>query len=192
MVTRSGLRALTLPLISPSKKLTPRRFGPFPIIKKVGQSAYHLQLPPTWKIHPVFNESLLSPYTPPHFPIQQSPPPPPPEIIDGSEEFEVEEILDSRFYRNQLQYLVKWKGYPSEDNTWEPERNLKRAKEEIAAFHNAYPSAPRRISASLRFIPTSTHPKGSCSPPWWLGKLPGKESRGAILEKGVMLENVTR
>jgi len=92
------LEATNLTTYQPSKKLAPRRYGPFSIEKKVGQSAYRLCLPPTWKIHPVFNESLLTPYIPPHFPNQQPPQPPPPEIVDGSEEYEVEEILDSRFH----------------------------------------------------------------------------------------------
>src|SRR6266536_3761114 len=117
------LETTHLSTYQPLKKLAPHCYGPFNITKKVGQSAYHLNLPPTWKIHPVFNESLLTPYTPPLFPSQQSPPPPPPEIIEGSEEYEVDEILDSCFHQNQLQYLVKWKGYPSEDNMWEPEKN---------------------------------------------------------------------
>jgi hypothetical protein len=34
----------------------------------------------------------------------------------------VQEVLDSRIRRNQLQYLVKWTGY--EQPTWEPARNL--------------------------------------------------------------------
>ena len=48
-----------------SKKLSDRRIGPFKIIKKIGASAYKLKLPDTYWIHPVFNESLLSPYVPP-------------------------------------------------------------------------------------------------------------------------------
>src|SRR6266487_6115163 len=115
------LEATNLTTHQPSKKLAPRCYGPFSIEKKVSQSSYRLCLPPTWKIHPVFNESLLTPYIPPHFPNQQPPQPPPPEIVDGSEEYEVKEILDSRFHRKQLQYLVKWRDYPSEENTWEPE-----------------------------------------------------------------------
>jgi len=135
---------------------------------------------------------LLTPYTPPQFPNQKSPLPPPPELIDGTKQFEVEEILDSRFHRNQLQYLIKWEGYPSEDNTWEPEKNVEKAPREIAAFHKAHPSAPCCISASLRFFPTFAHGGGlTPSNPWWLGKRPGKELWDAILERGVLLENVT-
>jgi hypothetical protein len=35
---------------------------------------------------------------------------PPPVIVEGEEEYEVECIEDSRLFRRQFQYLVKWKG----------------------------------------------------------------------------------
>jgi hypothetical protein len=51
---------------------------------------------------------------------------PPPETIDGEEEYEVEDILMHRKTgRNQkLQYLVKWKGYPSSENSWVDDKDL--------------------------------------------------------------------
>ncbi|PFH44714.1 hypothetical protein AMATHDRAFT_11088 [Amanita thiersii Skay4041] len=52
-----------------------------------------------WKIHDVFNESLLKPYTVPTSPRQTQNPHPPPELINGNEEYEVEEVLDSRVRR---------------------------------------------------------------------------------------------
>ena len=44
---------------------------------------------------------------------------PPPELIDGKEEYEVEEIIKHhRSGRNRKQeYLIKWKGYSASDNT---------------------------------------------------------------------------
>ncbi len=47
---------------------------------------------------------------------------PPPDLIEGEEEFEVERIVAHRtFGRSKcLQYLIKWKGYPESDNSWEP------------------------------------------------------------------------
>ena len=62
----------------PMKKLDDKRYGPFEVEKKVGNSAYKLKLPATWRgVHPVFNEVLLTPFKPPAFPSQKPPPPPP-------------------------------------------------------------------------------------------------------------------
>ena len=36
--------------------------GPFFVTKRVGPVAYELELPQTWKIHPVFHTSLLRPF----------------------------------------------------------------------------------------------------------------------------------
>lgn len=100
----------------PAKKLDDKCFGPFRILERHGASAYKLALPGTWKsIHPVFNECVLSPFTPAEFPSQRKPPPPPPVLVDGYEEQEVEVILDSRLRREKLEYLVHWKGYPCEE-----------------------------------------------------------------------------
>jgi Chromo (CHRromatin Organisation MOdifier) domain len=33
------------------------------------------------------------------------------------------------------QYLVKWKGYPMHESSWEPEENLKKAKEALSEYH---------------------------------------------------------
>jgi hypothetical protein len=47
----------------PSKKLDHKHYGPFDILEKCGSSSYCLKLPKTWKIFPIFNEALLTPYT---------------------------------------------------------------------------------------------------------------------------------
>ena len=127
----------------PSKKLEDKRYGPFTIIKKVGKSAYKLQLPPTWKsLHPVFNEVVLSPYTPPAYPSQQVPAPPPP--VDAHKNiYIVDRILDSKKQRGVVKYLVLWKGYPREEATWEPMKNLKGAKEKVKEFYKENPRAIR-------------------------------------------------
>jgi hypothetical protein len=48
-----------------------------------------------------------------------------PIFIDGVEEFEVEKNLNSRICQGNLEYLIHWGGYSYEENTWEPERNVK-------------------------------------------------------------------
>ena len=96
----------------PSRKLSHRRLGPFPIVRKVGNSAYHLQLPPSMScLHPVFNIVELT--LAPEDPICGQHPLPPPllEIVDGEEEGVVEEILDSKVINWKLHYLVKWEGF---------------------------------------------------------------------------------
>jgi len=117
----------------PMKKLAEKRYGPFEVLEQNGPSAYKLALPPTWKgVHPVFNETLLSPF---HEPLPgQSIVQPPPVQGDAPDSYEVEAILDSRKRRKKIQYLVKWLGYGHEENTWEPIQNLKDAKEALALF----------------------------------------------------------
>ncbi len=68
------LDSTNLHLPRPKKKLDDKRIGPFTILEKIGAAAYKLKLPTHWKIHPRFNEKLLTPYVPPSFPNQEIPP----------------------------------------------------------------------------------------------------------------------
>lgn len=134
-----------------SHKLDDRRYGPFPVVKKVGVSAYKLKLPKGWKrIHPVFNESLLSPYNEPVAAHQKRPPPPPATMIGGELEHNVEEILAVRKRRNRFEWNVKWEGYGREENTWEPLDHLEHATKRLADFYKKYPDEPRPAGLQLR------------------------------------------
>jgi len=137
----------------PAKKLDDKRYGPFKVLEKVGSSAYKLDLPKTWKaIHPIFNETLLTPFREPVFQNQKKPNPPPAVEVEGSSEYEVESIDDSRVFRKGLQYLVNWKGYPKEERTWEKATELKKVQKKIDDFHKRNPSAPRPTPKELQFM----------------------------------------
>ena len=129
----------------PMKKLDHRRTGPFEVIEEVSSHARRLQLPPRLRfVHPVFHISLLEPYEANPFPGRTQEPPPPVDI-DGVEEYEVEDIVDSRFDLrrrpgHELVYTVKWKGHS--DVTHEPEDNLEHAQKAVRAYHTNYPDRP--------------------------------------------------
>ncbi|KAG5634696.1 hypothetical protein H0H81_001081 [Sphagnurus paluster] len=65
-------------------------------------------------------------------------------------ELEVEKILDSRWYKDGLQYLVKWQGQPNEESTWEWAEEVKQnAKESVDDYHQTNPDAPRPITITI-------------------------------------------
>uniref|UniRef100_A0A8D0RPD7 Chromo domain-containing protein n=1 Tax=Sus scrofa TaxID=9823 RepID=A0A8D0RPD7_PIG len=53
---------------------------------------------------------------------------------DGEDVFEVEKILDMKTEGGKILYKVRWKGYTSDDDTWEPEVHLEDCKEVLLEF----------------------------------------------------------
>ena len=143
---KAWLEASHYSMNRPSKKLSHKWLGPFPIVEIMSSNAIKLKLPSRLRIHLVFNVSDLRPYVPPSFP-GQTVKPPEPVIIDGEMSYEIDEMLDSKFERSKLLYLVKWKGYSTEHNSWEPESNILPHREKsLKKFHWSHPAAPRRIT----------------------------------------------
>jgi hypothetical protein len=104
--------------------------------------AVRLELPSHFRLHNIFHVvSLLEPHHRSNIPGQ--PPSPAPIQLLLGEEYEVEQILDSRLFRCQLQYVVLWKGYPISEATWEPTHHLTHAPDIVRAFHECYPHKPR-------------------------------------------------
>jgi hypothetical protein len=129
----------------PSRKLNNRRHGPFTVIKEVRKYAYQLDLPATMDVHPVFHVSLLEPTQGDPLPGQYLPPPEP-VVVDGELEYEVEEVVDSRIFRRQLQYLIKWRRW--EDLTWERATEVNKLKA-IDDFHAQHPNKPGPLPENL-------------------------------------------
>jgi len=115
-----------------TKKLTEKFIGPYVVKKIVSENAVELELPAMLRIHPVVNVRRLVKYRE-QVEGQKKMPPPPVEVA-GEKEYEVEEILDRQERRGKIKYLVKWKGYTAEGNTWEGLENLKNAGEKIEKF----------------------------------------------------------
>ncbi len=129
----------------PSRKLEQKKLGPYEVIAVPTKNAITLKLPKTLSIHPTISTHRTEKANQPTIPGQQVLPPPPVRIR-GEEEYEVEAVLDSRMRRGQLEYLVQWKGYTAEHNSWEPEGNLENAPEQIEAFRSRHSGAPCWIS----------------------------------------------
>jgi len=129
----------------PSLKLSHRRLGPFEVERQVGLSAYRLKLPHGMRLlHPVFNVVKLSAAPEDPIPGRKPQTPPPPIVVDGEPEWEVEEILDSRWHRRRFQFLIKWKGFGREHNSWEVASNVK-TPDLVAEYYQKHPAAPRHI-----------------------------------------------
>jgi hypothetical protein len=129
----------------PSQKLGNLRYGPFEVEEKVGPVSYRLKLPHQMRrLHPVFPVVKLTPAPKDPFPGRRQPIPPPLVVVDGEEEYEVEEILNARFFRQRLQYLVKWQGYDNEDNEWVSARDV-HAPEAVQAFYQRHPNVVRLV-----------------------------------------------
>jgi len=54
--------------------------------------------------------------------------------VEGVEEWEVEKVLNKKKMRGVEKYLIRWKGFTAEGDTWERKENLKNAEELIKEF----------------------------------------------------------
>ena len=106
-------------------KLSPRYFGPFQVLQKIGTVSYKLALPLESKIHPVFHVSCLKLKLGQHVtPLPTLPP------IDeeGHVLSEPIAVLQTRTKTLRTQsiteVLVQWMGSLPEDVTWESLHHL--------------------------------------------------------------------
>ena len=111
-------------------------------MKALSPITYELRLPKSWKIHPVFHASLLSPYNE-NDTHGSNFPQPPPDLIAGKKEYEIERILHHQGNPSNRSFLIRWKGFSTEEDSWEPERNLKHAKSTLEEYKRQHPTTFR-------------------------------------------------
>jgi transposase InsO family protein len=127
-------------------KLCSRYVGPFAVTEVVNSNAIRLALPPQMQaLHPVFNISRLKPYVSSGASFASRPQrydrPPPEAHSDSNGEalWQVNRVLACKKVGRGKRYLVAWKGYPPEENTWEPHASISHtsAFEEFQAAQQA-------------------------------------------------------
>ena len=116
----------------PSKKLMERYVGLYAIEEVVLLNAVKLKLPSSMRIHPVVNVSQIVRYK------EQVKGQKKEEgklvEVKGVEEWEVEKILNKKKIRGVVKYLIWWKGFMAEGDTWERRENLENVEELIEEF----------------------------------------------------------
>lgn len=101
-------------------KLQSKFYGPFRVLHKVGNVAYHLLLPPGTQIHPVFHISQLKRHIGPtvvpcaDLPLVNT---------DGSIKTAPVLVLQTRQIPHKnlpvVQWLVQWENFPPDEASWE-------------------------------------------------------------------------
>lgn len=75
---------------------------------------------------------------------------------DEDEDYEVERILDVYIHRNnKREFLIRWKGFSSKSDSWEPEENLD-CKDLIEKFMNKVEQVKNLNQKELRPVRSQT------------------------------------
>ena len=112
-----------------SKKIGQQYVGPFRILERIGKQAYRLDIPAHWRVHPVFSLAQLEPAPPGPDPFHRPMPEHPDSVfVEGDtaewKSYVVERLLNKRVRRTGrghgeiVEYLVQWRGYGPEFDTW--------------------------------------------------------------------------
>ena len=86
-------------------------------------------------------------------------------------EYEVDGIWNSAVYAREsarqlpeLYYLVSWKSYPEEENTWEPASAIQHLRRLVTAYHKENPEKPTATSDPVNTAPPIVRPSALPKP----------------------------
>jgi len=119
-----------------TEKLIERFIGSYKVKKIILANAVELELPSTIRIHPVVNVSRIHKYI---GQVEEQKKEQLVSVITKREEkWEVKRILNKQRIREKNKYLVQWKGFTAESDTWEGKENLENTKEAIEEYEKEY------------------------------------------------------
>lgn len=149
------------------RKLQPRYYGPYPVVKVVSPVAYELKLPPQLKLHPVIHIDQLKPNRDgssefPDRPEYEAPPPP--DLIDGEEHYRVEAFINHTWQKPPggqaplLKFTVKWEGRET-SKEWASDLEEDLDPESYKAFVKQYLERTKTDPRQLESPPATTAEK---------------------------------
>jgi len=115
-----------------ARKLVDQYVGPYTIEKVVSTNVVKLQLPTLIRIHPVVNVSWIVRYK--EQVKGQKREEGKPIEVEEVKEWEIKKILNKRKIRGVDKYLVRWKGFTAEHDTWKKKEDLGNAREALEEF----------------------------------------------------------
>ena len=146
-----------------NRKLEAKCFGPFRVFYPVGKQAYKLELSKKWRIYYVFHVSLLKQDITRKRRVDNETKL---DVGNDSGKYEVEAIWDSAVYAREsesghlpgLYYLISWKGYLEEENTWKPASAVQHLRKLISSFYKDHLDKPTATSPAIDTAPPMARP----------------------------------
>jgi len=126
----------------PARKLVDRYIGPYTIQEVISTNTIKLRLPTSMRLYLVVNVSWIVRYR--EQVEGQKKEKEKPIEIEEVEEWKIEKILNKRKIRGVDKYLVRWKRFMAEHDTWKRKEDLGNAREVLEEFEGKMNAEVRR------------------------------------------------